>query len=628
MIKKMFKDLATFLVILLLVIMGFAEAFYHLFAATDILAYRDFSTTWLTLISNLLGEDLTYDAFDSQDNRSLAAIGKSLLTVYLMLASILLLTLMIAMLSDNFRRMADKMNEEYQFGKSQLTQRVIGRLSITHPPLNLLQPFFVVCGKQMGSLPVDYEVEALLTGGAGGGVPDPSVNPATAGSCLFGGFPGADTDAKLDGNAEKQSTSWEYAKVIGPAPDAKLSSMQGLAMSSWHYLMYTVRFESDQCERAYARMGRPAVPVRGRRRVAFPLLVVYGRNEARYLLDLVGSWPIIFVFSYYIWTMASPFVGLVLTMVCTNMLTMEVNSVFAVCIIPFTIVGVVAFMYISTTLLVVVLWLLWILQLGVCMVNVCRGGIRISNICKKETATQKRSRKEAEHEAMTAKVYGLSFTRNRKEAEAVQSRMEQIDLERQKLFIMSSRENSRATTPKSKLVDGVSAKAMARSAPIAMMNLAAAVSKMDQVNGVAAAGLKAGVSGPGIDMAVKEVTNAKAKAQLQAQAEVQKPTSPTSPTSSSANSPRSRPRRRDMGEDDSAAQKRRRRGKHGVSKAMSDDSLFPRWKQKNRPRCAYLTKDTLREILGTTTMAHSTEQVRQYIQYVFLIPFCIVCIEQ
>jgi hypothetical protein len=66
MIKKMFKDLATFLVILLLVIMGFAEAFYHLFAATDIVAYHDFSTTWLTLIVNLLGEELQYNAFDTQ----------------------------------------------------------------------------------------------------------------------------------------------------------------------------------------------------------------------------------------------------------------------------------------------------------------------------------------------------------------------------------------------------------------------------------------------------------------------------------------------------------------------------------------------------------------------------------
>jgi hypothetical protein len=538
-----------------------------------------------------------------------------------MLASILLLTLMIAMLSDNFGRMADKIVEEYQFGKCQLTQRVIKRIGITHPPLNLLQPFFAVCGKQMGRLPVDYEIEAMLTGGAGAGVPDPSVNPATAGAGLFGGNPGAATDAKLDSNSDLQESSWEYARIIAPAPDAKLSSMQGLAMSEWHYLMYTVRFESEQCERAYARMGRPAVPVRGRRRVPFPLLVVYGRGEARFLLDLVGSWPVIFVFCYYVWVCASPFVGLVLCIISTNWVTVEVNSFFAYAIIPFTIVGVVAFMYISTTLLVVILWLLWLLQLGVCMVNVCRGGVRISNICKGETATERRSRKEAEHEAMTAKVYGLSFTRNQRDAYEVQLSMERLDSERQELYNMSSRENMlqntrtpRANAQSAKLVDSISAKAVAAGAPIPMMDLAAAVARMDGANGQTAATKEAsgvnaaGLSGPGIDIAMKEVANAKAKTQLQAQAQVQRGVqvqrggagSPTSPPLSPTGS---------NGSAKDSEHKQRLRGKHGVSKAMSDDLQFPRWKQKNRPRCAYLSKQTLRLILRTKTMAHSTEQV-------------------
>ena len=136
-----------------------------------------------------------------------------------MLASILLLTLMIAMLSDNFARASSKMIEEYNFGKAQLTQRVVHRLGITHPPLNLLQPMAAVCGKAMQKLPVHYEVEALLTGGAGDGVPDPSVNPATAGTGLFGGAPGAATDALLndgldgEGGEGVQRSSWELSLI-------------------------------------------------------------------------------------------------------------------------------------------------------------------------------------------------------------------------------------------------------------------------------------------------------------------------------------------------------------------------------------------------------------------------------
>ena len=97
MMKKMFGDLLVFLTLLSVIMMGFATAFHHLFHSMN--AYSTWSKTWITLLSNLIGESLQFDNFETLDNVTLANLGKMLLVVYLLLSTVLLLNLLIAAMS-------------------------------------------------------------------------------------------------------------------------------------------------------------------------------------------------------------------------------------------------------------------------------------------------------------------------------------------------------------------------------------------------------------------------------------------------------------------------------------------------------------------------------------------------
>ena len=94
---------------------------------------------------------------------TLAALGKLLQAVYLLIGTVLLLNLLIAILTDNFRRISENIQSEYTFGKAELVQRITRRVSLAHPPLNVLQPLFFFFGDKQQELPIGYPVEALFT---------------------------------------------------------------------------------------------------------------------------------------------------------------------------------------------------------------------------------------------------------------------------------------------------------------------------------------------------------------------------------------------------------------------------------------------------------------------------------
>ena len=70
---------------------------------------------------------------------------------------------LIAILTDNFRRISENIQSEYTFGKAELVQRITRRVSLAHPPLNVLQPLFFFFGDKQQELPIGYPVEALFT---------------------------------------------------------------------------------------------------------------------------------------------------------------------------------------------------------------------------------------------------------------------------------------------------------------------------------------------------------------------------------------------------------------------------------------------------------------------------------
>lgn len=357
MIKKMLKDLCTFLVLLNCVMMGFAEAFYFLFH--EIPNYNSWKRTYLTLLSNLLGEELQYTAFDNMSDSTLSFIGKILQTLYVMIAAVLLLTLLIAMLSDNFRRMSDNIHAEWTWGKAMLVQRVSGRADLTHPPFNIIQPLFSVIGNVQQNLPPGYPVDALF-------LPQFGVDDAQA-RTLGGGH-------------------W-YPAVITRAPGyVQLGTLSGFVSSDWGYLQYHVMFDDPRVE----KLNRDAaLPVRGRR-APFPLLIMYGRREARYLLDLLGFWPVAYYVVNLAWVLLGPYIAGVITYLIFGIMQRELRYKWVAWAVVVPMYGfVVAGMYGTSFLGAAVMWFFWGLQLCISARNIARGGVRWGQIkVKKKSAAE------------------------------------------------------------------------------------------------------------------------------------------------------------------------------------------------------------------------------------------------
>merc|ERR1711968_17516 len=103
--------------------MGFATAFHHLF--NEIPQYSSWTRTSITLLSNLIGEGFEWDRIHAVQSVSptLATLGQVLLVLFILLGTILLLNLLIAILTDIFRRVSEEMAAEHNFEKARLVQR-------------------------------------------------------------------------------------------------------------------------------------------------------------------------------------------------------------------------------------------------------------------------------------------------------------------------------------------------------------------------------------------------------------------------------------------------------------------------------------------------------------------------
>jgi hypothetical protein len=316
------------------------------------------SKTWITLLSNLIGEALQFDNFEDLDNVTLANLGKILLVVYLLLGTVLLLNLLIAILTDNFRRISENILSEYTFGFSQLVQRITRRVPLAHPPLNLAQPLFFFVGSRQQRLTEGYEVEALVS----------RVK--------------CEDD---DGNDAR--IQWENAVVVSCGGldefglEGQYSSIGGLATSNWDYLQYIVRFDDEEVQQDYVSSFRGQhtsavpVPVRGRKGHPFPLLLRYGQEEVRYLLDLLGTWPVLFGCVCGYWFAISPLMTVIATYQVIIAVKNEVNIIVSCILSPILAAFTLVFIVVVSVFVVVFLVFLWLIQLAVCVVNVMKGGL-------------------------------------------------------------------------------------------------------------------------------------------------------------------------------------------------------------------------------------------------------------
>ena len=362
MISKMFQDLVTFFGLVTVITMGFATAFHHLFH--DIPDYSSWTRTWITLLMNLVGANFKWDEIGAMPSQTLATLGQVMLVLFILVGTILLLNLLIAILTDIFRRVAEELSAEHNFDKARLVQRVVRRSEFAVPPANLLQPLFFWAGSRQQALPSGYPVDALFT---------QQLSPLQLRHMQDGQLAHQD-GVFVDAEARVQK-SWHPAVVLRP-PGGLEKSLNSIASASLSYLWYHVRFENDAIE----FLNKGPVPIRARARRSLPMMLNYGRSEVRYLLDLLGSWPFAFLAANMVLAFLFPFLSAVMTWQLFGAAKRNIGQAMGWILLPLIVITACSLLLACLTLMVIVLLGLWVMQLVVSTHNIFRGGLSCNRL--------------------------------------------------------------------------------------------------------------------------------------------------------------------------------------------------------------------------------------------------------
>lgn len=124
----MMMDFLRFAVILAVVMLGFATAFFALFET---------GSTWLNVFNAMLGAEF----FQEFEGHEYEAAGTILLMAYLLVITILLLNLLIAVLSTSHANVQEHAEEEFKISKARFVQhyRMVVDEDLLPPPFNLIQ---------------------------------------------------------------------------------------------------------------------------------------------------------------------------------------------------------------------------------------------------------------------------------------------------------------------------------------------------------------------------------------------------------------------------------------------------------------------------------------------------------
>ena len=130
--------LLQFVVILLVVMMGFAFALFPLLRDVDRYTFGD---VLLLLFKTLLGDVEAFEEFDDSAQNRFSPVGQLLLVLYLVVMTVMLLNLLIAVLSTAHAKVEMNADKELEVSKMRIVEhyRLVVALDILPAPLNLVQ---------------------------------------------------------------------------------------------------------------------------------------------------------------------------------------------------------------------------------------------------------------------------------------------------------------------------------------------------------------------------------------------------------------------------------------------------------------------------------------------------------
>lgn len=130
MMERMLRDVAHFLVLYSIILLGFNGAFYIMFHGSA--GYTNFIESLITVLLMLFG-NLTYDTFGAATGWKLY-MSNILLFVHLMVVVVMLLNILIAMLSSTYATISDEAEDQYWLRNAEIILRIERRLpsSVRH----------------------------------------------------------------------------------------------------------------------------------------------------------------------------------------------------------------------------------------------------------------------------------------------------------------------------------------------------------------------------------------------------------------------------------------------------------------------------------------------------------------
>lgn len=122
---KIVQDIGSFLILLTLIVLGFANAFNIMFSGSELKEYESFINTFMTTFGMMMG-DFDLDVFADSADRHLMNV---LFIGYVLLVNIVLLNMLIAIMGDTYARVSADAESEFQAARAQLIVGILKELS-------------------------------------------------------------------------------------------------------------------------------------------------------------------------------------------------------------------------------------------------------------------------------------------------------------------------------------------------------------------------------------------------------------------------------------------------------------------------------------------------------------------
>lgn len=115
-VEHIITDIASFVTLLFLIVLGFSNAFNLMYAESDVNKYEHFGKSFMSTFAMMMG-GFELAEFANASNETLMNI---LFLIYMLLVNIVLLNMLIAIMGETYTRISENATSEFQYARAKL----------------------------------------------------------------------------------------------------------------------------------------------------------------------------------------------------------------------------------------------------------------------------------------------------------------------------------------------------------------------------------------------------------------------------------------------------------------------------------------------------------------------------